>query len=1144
MNISCDRCGTRFRLPDDRIPSVGAKTTCPRCGNSLTVRPPSPAPTEAASSAARYFVRLRDGRPLGSFADRQIRSMIEQGSLDGSEEVSPDGVTWFGLGSVQELQPEGAAAPETFDPLAGIDEPEDAVGADLLAPKVLAPPTSASPPPTPAGFDDADLLAPKVAPLAHAPQANTEIDLSLDLPAPKPAGAAPAGPPSSGHASSGRAPSAFPPSVPPPSTPPPAVPPMPPPRPATPPASARDLELDLDEAEPAGAGALPDLTGPAPASTVDLDLELPMASPSADGGAGRVELDSVELRPQATPTATPVEQVGPGARAVSLDTVDLDAPGTGMPSGPGLARRAAAEEVAPPKRLPVKWLAVAALGAVLAGGVALGLVTEYGFFGYYLLTGVPPWERSGAAELSRRGQRELTDDTPDSYGRAVDLFTQALDRTPSYMEARAFRAQALFAYAYRHGATPKEIEQARADLAGLVDARGQASTERDKARALELLAAGRSGEAIDILQPLAEREQQDALAQMYYGWALVAGRRPEEALIPLKRAVALNPASDGAAMALGLALFSAGKAAEAIPELEKVLRRSPGNLAASVTLGEIAWRSGDDDLAGQRLEPVLEGGTDPQKSRAESVLGWIAKSAGNLNEAEKRLARAVELDPKNVLGLTGMGTLLYEGGRPKEALAKCSIAKGIALEDAEAALCVARSLIHLGRQLDARLEVQDVAKRWPKNAEARFLLGRIEEEMERWELAEQQYREAIAIDPKFFDAYAALSGVYLQSGKTADAFATLKQAENEMGLTARIHNAVGEAWLHGKDFERATQSFRAAIEADPAYHEARFNLANTLRDEGRLEEAKEQYEATKALAQNLPGVAEALGKLYLELGEEERALAEFEVALAAEGTTVELRLAAAEVFLGAGKPDRARELADSVLEDWPDHSDALSIVGRALCDLGKLEEGIAKLKRAIAIRNRPAYQAALGEAHERSGRSDLAITYYDEALKLDPSLVDVRIRRARIQLRVGRLSDALDDLKTAVRKEKRADALVLIGDCYLEMRRISSAVRAYQEAAKVDEGFADAYYKLGRAHHDEGKAKKAITQLRKALEVGMEKAPWTADAHLLLGYAYKQLRQQTEAIEQFKRYLEMSPTDAPDREEVKRELRYLGVETG
>jgi predicted Zn finger-like uncharacterized protein len=1130
MNISCDRCGTRFRLPEGKIPGAGAKTSCPRCGNSLTVRAPSPPPPTAGATSQRYFVRLRDGRPLGSFADRQIRSMLDQGSLDGDEEVSPDGVTWFSLRSVPELQGSRPAAPgeeEGVDPLAGIDDDEPGA-TDLPAPK-------AAPPPLPrpgsrgtpkAGFDDADLLAPKVAPISHGPSVGPSVDLGLDLPAPK---AAPSGRPAS---------------APPPGRPPSAPPSGPAAGRSASRGGTRDLELDLDDAEYAGdaESGLPETHAPQrAAATLDLDLELPAASLSAGGSAGRVELDAVELRPQPAPVETPVE-IGSHGKPVSLDSVELEP--AAAPAA-ARARSRQAQEDERPKPRANKWILVGGLTiVVLCGGVAAGLFTDYGFFGYDLITGVPAWERSGAAELARRGQGEITDDTPESYRRAVDLFSQALERTPSFMEARALRAQALLAQAYRHGAEPGSIERARADLNALVDARGPAVLERDKARGLELLAAGREGEAVDILKPLADKAPNDGLAQTYLGWALIAARRPADAEQVLDRAVALNPASDGASMALGLARFAQGKTATAIPELEKVLRRSPGHLAAALTLGEIAWREGDIAQATQRLDPVLKTGTAQQRSRANAVMGWIAKSAGKLNEAEQRFSSAVDQDPKNTLALTGLGVLLYAAGRPNEALAKCAIARGIEREDPEAALCVARSLIHMGRHLDARLEVEDVAKRWPQNAEARYLLGRIEEAMEHWDQAEQQYRDAMGVDNKFFDAYAALAQVYLRQGKTADAFAALKQAESEMGQTAAVLNATGEAYVFGKDYPHAMASFRAAIQKDPAYNVARFNLASTLRDQGHLQEAREQYEATMAMAQNLPGLAESLGRLYLQLGETEKAVAEFDVALKAEGPTIELRLAAAEVYLAAARPDRAKDLAESILKDWPDQPDALSVLGRALRDQGDLEGGIEKLRRAISLKDRPSYEAALGEAHERAGRSDMAGQFYDKALQLDPSMVEVRIRRARLRLGGGQVREALDDLREVVRQKRRADALTLMGDCYVEMRQSGPAARAYQDAIKVDANFADAYYKLGRTDHDEGRSAQAIAHLRRALEAGMEKAPWTADAHLLLGYAYKQTRQRNEAVEQFKRYLELSPSDAPDRDEVKRELRFLGVEAG
>jgi predicted Zn finger-like uncharacterized protein len=52
--ITCEKCTTRFQLPDERIPAAGAKVRCSRCRHAFFVKPGAPAgdPVEAAVSRA------------------------------------------------------------------------------------------------------------------------------------------------------------------------------------------------------------------------------------------------------------------------------------------------------------------------------------------------------------------------------------------------------------------------------------------------------------------------------------------------------------------------------------------------------------------------------------------------------------------------------------------------------------------------------------------------------------------------------------------------------------------------------------------------------------------------------------------------------------------------------------------------------------------------------------------------------------------------------------------------------------------------------------------------------------------------------------------------------------------------------------
>jgi Tfp pilus assembly protein PilF len=144
-------------------------------------------------------------------------------------------------------------------------------------------------------------------------------------------------------------------------------------------------------------------------------------------------------------------------------------------------------------------------------------------------------------------------------------------------------------------------------------------------------------------------------------------------------------------------------------------------------------------------------------------------------------------------------------------------------------------------------------------------------------------------------------------------------------------------------------------------------------------------------------------------------------------------------------------------------------------------------------------------------------------------------------VRMGATNDALTELSALVKEGKlRAQALLLMGDCYSDLSQADKARRSYEDAVKFGPQMGEAAFKFGRSLHDAGKKKPAMVELERALKLGGDKASYAAEAYLLLGDSHRESHEGEAAVKSYKKYLELAPPEAPERPEVQKHISLLG----
>jgi tetratricopeptide (TPR) repeat protein len=127
--------------------------------------------------------------------------------------------------------------------------------------------------------------------------------------------------------------------------------------------------------------------------------------------------------------------------------------------------------------------------------------------------------------------------------------------------------------------------------------------------------------------------------------------------------------------------------------------------------------------------------------------------------------------------------------------------------------------------------------------------------------------------------------------------------------------------------------------------------------QGRLDVAIREYKEVLSLQPNRPGVHYRIGRAMLSLAKqstddkvsEPEALKEFEEELRLDPTNANAAYEAGEIHRKSARFDRAAELFSQAVKYYPDFVEALVALGRTLLSLGKAEQSLAPLGKAVAL---------------------------------------------------------------------------------------------------------------------------------------------------------------------------------------------------
>ncbi len=965
------------------------------------------------------------------------------------------------------------------------------------------------------------------------------------------------------------------------------------------PKAGDDLSLDLPA--PRGAVDLPAPSGgvdlPAPSGGVDLPTlsdGLDVPSPRDQGGLID-ELNDLSLPKPRQRAFTPVPGETPdgrsGAGGASFGELDLGDDGDGLEfddipeeadadldavggldlpvDGPvaskaGKTRKGGQKPARDgadkkPRRTGL-WVTIGLLLAAAAGGVALKW-TPYGIFGMYYLERfrAESGDPATIGTILEEADTLAADDTYEGIRAALRKLADA--RRQYYLSrsllARSAMHEALFQV--RFGENPRSQNRERTILERLA-VRGNDAPGIELALAASRLRSGDPG-VDEALAKARAANPDDPYVSLIAGELALQREDFDTALAAFQVGT-----SAGARWLWGIARThrAAGHRDEFADAVAATLEASPAHAAALVAQGGLALALGDVDRAEEAAllavgeRPLPDGrvirASALERAEAYGLLGRVYEHRGLRGRARQAYEAAVAASPFDIESLLGLGRVLLQERRYRDALSRFDAAEqaidnevapeGELPYDVQIGIGKVQAQIPLEQIQEAHATMTALAQSHPELPTVVLWLGKVLEAMERPREALVQYERAIALAPDRFDGYLAAVQLHFAEDRPVEAGEVLERARSAVEPTSEVRQLLGQSELRRNRLERAIAEFRAALELDERNADAMYGLAVAYRRAGRLEQAVQALEQLAALDSAYPGLALERGRVFEAQGHPERAVRMYERALEATPDDLSLLLRLGTAQVAALQLDDAEQTLQRVLAAEQSNPEAEHFMGRVAFHRGQYETALVHLNRAVALN--PAvgdYHLWLGWTYLRQNNLARAMESVQRAIDIDENLGAAYYVRGQVELRGGAVRDAAADFERALQLQPSLTiAYAGLAEAYDQLGERNDAIAAYTRAVQREPSRGEWYYRLGKLQMEGGRRGEALVSLTRATTLGdaMEEPPnWLADAHRVRGDAHRAAGEREAARTHYRRYLELAPQGAIDREEVERILERM-----
>lgn len=475
-------------------------------------------------------------------------------------------------------------------------------------------------------------------------------------------------------------------------------------------------------------------------------------------------------------------------------------------------------------------------------------------------------------------------------------------------------------------------------------------------------------------------------------------------------------------------------------------------------------QAGDTGMAIQQYNEIIA--TTPNHLTARKRLGGLLIETGQLQEAEKHLTIASELDPTDAEILNDLAHIAFDR------------------KDYVKSILLYRRAISLA----------------PGEAKYYYNLGAVYQNVDRCSQALQNFNRAIDLDPTLADAYLASGLCHSKMKNQRDAVAIWQQADR-LGLqSAEIAFYLGLASLDADQLSAAKAYFDKALRYAPQLPEPHNGLAALALRQGNLKRAMFHW---KAAADRLSASRFVQGNLGFNRAYEARRFAvENSLDIIVGVASVEYRPEVVDGLrlLKSGDFRAAEQSLRKAASLDPKNQEVKNFLAYALALQGEysaahdLWEGLANSASGdVQVLNN------LGVMKSSLGYPAAAIDLFKKVIDMEPLFWRGYHNLAAVYARKGEVAQAVATYKKALAIDERVPEVHNdLGFVYEKSNAIEEALESYARAIEIDPDFEMANFNLGLLHLRNNAYEKAEQHFRKVLQ----SSPNDVEAMVNLGYIF------------------------------------------
>jgi tetratricopeptide (TPR) repeat protein len=509
--------------------------------------------------------------------------------------------------------------------------------------------------------------------------------------------------------------------------------------------------------------------------------------------------------------------------------------------------------------------------------------------------------------------------------------------------------------------------------------------------------------------------------------------------------------------------LSRGDVDRAINLFRESIKLNPQNDAAKGGLSEALVRKGDQVLEAEGPEvalPLYAESTklDPKNAAGYAALGSIYDEMDNVDSAFENYDKALNLNPELTELYAPLGVAYYQKGNVQKADELLMKAVNARAEDEQTQFLLG-IIRYSQKRYDESLDALNKSLKIKESAEAHYYLGEIYDSLNRDQEAITEYNKALAINPRYTDAWFDLGAVYYNRQRYDDSISAYKQAIALKNDNYETHENLADVYR------------QIAANAVTAMSKTNKPAELTQHDEIR----KRNYQ-----------LAESEYQLAIALAERD-------------------------------SKDPKKKIESQTLADL--YSKHGFVLGR----LFRWGATILTLNKAVTINPDSVDYTNLGWAYYNYAQEDLAMKQPDQArvklengrnalqkaTALDPKSVGALMNLGVTLSDLGDYKAAIDALQRCVAlRDKWIPALNELGIAFRKDGNLDEAVNNFKRAVDVDKNFKSGLFNWAEAEHARGNEKEA----RKIQERLRKLDPKLADGlNLILGNPVNQVKQKIDS---------------------------------